>query len=100
MRLAGRYDLRLMWSVKDVSGIPTVGKNLILVVAVDTRGSKWSLVTRLLGLPLDQVLHFRIFDGDGKMVVDTDEQRLTGQAGQIEDLREQLQSLWPPHELH
>ena len=68
-----------MSSVKDVSGIPTVGKNLILVAAVD------------------QVLHFRIFDDDGKMVVDTDEMRLTGQTRQIEDFRKQLQSLWPPH---
>ena len=71
--------LRLMPSVKDVSGIPTVGKSLILVAAVD------------------QVLHFRIFDDDGKMVVDTDEMRLTGQTRQIEDFRKQLQSLWPPH---
>ena len=48
---------------------------------------------------VDHVLHFRIFDGDGKMVVDTDEKRLTEQARQIEDLRKQLESLWPPHEL-
>ncbi len=74
-------DLRLMSSVKDVSGIPTEGKNLIIVAAVD------------------HVLHFRIFDGDGKMVVDTDEKRLTEQVQQIEDLRKQLESLWPPHEL-
>ena len=74
-------DLRLMSSVNDVSGIPTEGKSLIIVAAVD------------------HVLHFRIFDGDGKMVVDTDEKRLTEQARQIEDLRKQLESLWPPHEL-
>ena len=74
-------DLRLMSSVTDVSGIPTAGKSLIIVAAVD------------------HVLHFRIFDGDGKVVVDTDEKRLTEQARQIEDLRKQLESLWPPHEL-
>jgi len=73
-------DLRLMSSVNSVSGIPTEGKNLIIVAAVDN------------------VLHFRIFDGDGKKVVDTDEKRLTEQARQIAALKNQLKSLWPPHE--
>ena len=68
-----------MSSLNDVSGIPTVGQNLILVAAVNN------------------VLHFRLFDADGKMVVDTDEKRLTGQTRQIEDLRKELQRLWPPH---
>jgi SIR2-like domain/Effector-associated domain 1 len=75
------FDLRLMSSLNDVSGIPTEGKNLIIVAAVNN------------------VLHFRIFDDDGKVVVDTDELRLTGQARQIKDLRERLESLRPPHEL-
>jgi len=75
------FDLRLMSSLNDVSGIPTEGKNLIIVAAVN------------------HVLHFRIFDGDGRVVVDTDEKRLTEKARQIEDLRKQLESLWPPHEL-
>jgi len=74
-------DLRLMSLVKDVSGIPTAAKNLIIVAAVD------------------HVFHFRIFDVDGNAVVDTDEKRLTKQARRIEDLRKQLESLWPPHEL-
>jgi CRISPR-associated protein Cas8a1/Csx13 len=75
------YDLRLMSSVNDVSGIPTAGNRLIIAAVVD------------------QVLHFRIFNDDGKMVVDTDEKSLTKQAQPIEDLRKQLESLWPPHEL-
>ena len=75
------FDLRLMSSLNDVSGIPIEGKNLIIVATVKN------------------VLHFRIFDGDGKVVVDTDEKRVTVQARQIEDLREQLKSLWPPHKL-
>jgi hypothetical protein len=78
--MSGR-DLRLMSSVKDVSGIPTEGKNLIIVAAVD------------------QALHFRIFDDDGKKVVDEDGKRLTKHARLIEALRKQLESLWPPHEL-
>jgi hypothetical protein len=75
------FGLRLMSSLNDVIGIPTEGKDLIIVAAVNN------------------VLYFRVFDGDGKVVVDTDEKRLTGQARQIEGLREQLERLWPPHEL-
>jgi len=75
------YDLRLMPPVNDVNGIPTGGKNLIIVAAVN------------------RVLHFRIFDGDGKVVVDTDEKRLTEQARLIKSLGKQLESLWPPHVL-
>jgi hypothetical protein len=75
------FDLRLMSLLNDVSRIPTSGKNLIIVAAVNN------------------VLHFRFFDGDGKVVVDTDEKSLSEQAWQIKELREQLKSLWPPHEL-
>jgi hypothetical protein len=74
-------DLRLMSSVKDIDSIPTEGKSLIIVAAID------------------HVLHFRTFDADGKMVVDTDETRSVEQARQIGVLRKQLESLWPPHEL-
>ena len=63
------FNLRLMSSVSDVGGIPAEGKNLIVVV------------------PVNNVLHFRIFDGDGKEVVDTDERKLTEQARRMEDLR-------------
>jgi hypothetical protein len=75
------FDLRLMSSLKDVSGIPRKGKDLIIVAVVNN------------------VLHFLILDGDGKVVVDTDEQRLPEQARQTENLRKRLASLWPPHEL-
>src|SRR5260370_22976080 len=70
-----------MRSVNDVGGIPGEGENLIIVAAVNG------------------VLHFRIFDADGKVVVDTDEKRLPDRAERIEDLRTQLESLWPPHKL-
>jgi hypothetical protein len=80
-KLWSGFDLRLMSSLNDVSAIPTEGKDLIIVAEVNN------------------VLRFRIFDGDGKVAADTDEQRLTEQARQIEGLREQLESLWPPHEL-
>jgi Patatin-like phospholipase len=74
-------DVRLMSSVKDVKDIPTVGKDLIVVFVVD------------------EVLHFRAFDSDGNKVVDTDENRLAAKAVQIEQIKEQLEGLWPPHEL-
>jgi hypothetical protein len=74
-------EVRLICPVNGVSGIPTEGKNLIIVAAVD------------------HVLHVRVFDSYGKPVVDTDENRPTGQARQFENLRKQLENLWPPHEL-
>ena len=74
-------DLRLMPSVNDVSGIPTEGRNLVIVADVNN------------------VLHFRIFERDGRMGVDTDETKLKNETGQINDLRDQLKRLWPPHEL-
>jgi len=75
------YRLRLMSSVKDVCCIPTAGEGLIIVAVVH------------------HVLHFRIFNHDAKMVVDTDAKRLIGQAHPIEELRQRLESLWRPHEL-
>ncbi|MGO9462944.1 MAG: hypothetical protein ACLQVF_02110, partial [Isosphaeraceae bacterium] len=51
--LAG-CDLRLVSSVKDESAIPTGGKDLVVVAAADDG------------------LHFRMFDGHGNAVVDSD----------------------------
>ena len=73
------FDLRLIPALKDVSEIPTGRKGLIIVAAVRN------------------ILHFRIFDGDGKLLVDTNEKRLPEQARQIGDLRKQIAGLWPPH---
>jgi putative OPT family oligopeptide transporter len=78
---AGGYDLRLMSPVENVSGIPTEGKNLVVVATVNNE------------------LNFRVFDEDGKVVVDTDEKKLKEQDTQIEDLRKQLSDSWPPREL-
>ncbi len=71
-------SLRLMPSVTNVSGIPTAGDSLVIVANVD------------------HAPHFRIFDGHGNMVVDTDETKLPQQAQRIEDLKKQLEGLWPP----
>ena len=48
------YDLGLMPALKDAGGMPTAGRKLIIVAAVN------------------DVLHFRIFDDDGHVVVDID----------------------------
>jgi RND family efflux transporter MFP subunit len=74
-------DLLLVPAQSDVSGLPTEGKSLIVVANVD------------------QSLHFRIFDTDSKMVLDTDEKTLKERARQVEELKGELESLWPPHEL-
>jgi cytosine/uracil/thiamine/allantoin permease len=76
-----KFDPRMMSSLNDVSGLPSEGKDQIIVSEVN------------------QVLHFRIFDGDGKMVADTDETRLKEHAGEIDKLRKQIEGLWPPHEM-
>jgi len=80
-RLELRFDLELMSSVSDASGIRNEGRNRIVVAAVGG------------------ALHFRIFGADGKVHVDTDETRLSRQARRIDDLREKLKGWWPPHSL-
>ncbi len=67
------YDVRLIPAAKDVRDIPTGLKGLIIVATVDN------------------VLHFRIFDRDGKLVVETNEKSLPEQARQIDELRKQLE---------
>ncbi len=74
-------DLRLMSSVRDGAEIPKAGKDLIVVAAVDN------------------VLHFRMFDSDRKVVVDTDENKLPGQARRLDELKKQLAGLWSLREL-
>ena len=68
--------------MKDVGGIPVAGKSLIVVAVVD------------------HVLHFRVFAGDGKIALDTDEKKLTEKMRQIEDLRSRPEyPRRPPNEL-
>jgi hypothetical protein len=81
MRVLETCDLRLIPSLNEVGGIPTVGKSLLILAEVD------------------HVLYFRIFDDDGTLAQNTDEKWLPGQARQIEKLKKDLASLWPPHEL-
>ena len=65
-----------MLSVNDVSDMPADDKNLIIVANVRN------------------VLHFQIFDADGKRVVNTDANRLPDKAPQIAKLKSLLSNLW------
>ena len=74
-------QLRRLSSLDNPGDLPSSGKNLVVVANIN------------------QVLHFRIFDGEGNMVVDTDEKRLKNQERGIQDLRKQLEGSWARQEL-
>jgi hypothetical protein len=62
-------------SESDVDGIATSGTNLVVVAKVNS------------------LLYFRIFDAEGKRVVDTNESHLTSQSKPIAHLKTTLDSL-------
>ncbi len=70
------FDLRLVPSGDEKDGLPAEGKNLIVVA--DVR----------------KALHFRVFDGVGKIVEDADENQLTAKASQMAGLKSLLGGLW------
>ena len=76
---AQEFRLHMMYGVENPDRIPTESTNRIIVA--DVNG----------------VLHFRIFDGEGNMLVDTDMQTLTEQLPEIEEVREELLELLHPH---
>ena len=82
-RDVSRCDLRLVSSLNNLSELPKEGKNQDIVAA------------------LNKVLHIRIFDSGGEMVVDTSEveEKEAVKKSAIEKLRKKLESLWPSHEL-
>ena len=71
-----RFDVELISSAKDVSSIPTSGSCVIRVANVQG------------------VLHFRIVDFPGNLVVDTGENQLPDKAPQIAQLKSLLSTLW------
>jgi hypothetical protein len=68
--------LELLAPLDDIASIPTARRNQVLVA--DVRG----------------VLHFRIFDNDGRKVVDTNENELPDKGPQLAQLRPLLSGLW------
>src|SRR5262249_40889021 len=79
-RSTGGVGLQLITPADGVDGIPKTGRNLVVIAG------------------LGDVLHLRVFDGDGRIVLDADETRLVAQAGPIAALKAQLENLWPPHQ--
>ena len=72
-------ELRLMPNVSDLNALPSAGKRLIIVADVN------------------HTLHLRLFDVEGKMVLDSDAKRLTNTWADY--LQQLVPRLWPPHEL-
>jgi RNA polymerase sigma factor (sigma-70 family) len=76
---AQRPELRLMPNVNNLSALPTTGKRLIIVADVD------------------HALYLRMFDVEGKVVLDSFAKRLTNTWAEY--LLQVVPRLWPPHEL-
>ena len=76
------WDIRRMTSVTDEGGLPRDGKDLIVVAEMKSKR-----------------LHIRIFDSDGKTVVDKDETMLTDKGQQLNALRTRLDSFQPDQKL-
>jgi RNA polymerase sigma factor (sigma-70 family) len=76
---AGAGELRLMPNVNDLNSLPSAGKRLFIVA------------------DLNHALHLRMFDLEGKMVLDSDAKRFT--STWVEYLQKLVPRLWPPHEL-
>ncbi len=78
------WELKLMPSLTDVSGLPAADRKSIILAAVG------------------QVLYFRIFDRNGKMIVDVNQTKLEESEENkkpIETLKSHVDGLWPPQNL-
>jgi Protein of unknown function (DUF3485) len=80
-RTASGFDFQRIPSVNNVSSIPTAARNRVIVAEVGN------------------VLHFRIFDGTGKIIVNVDETSLKTQARAIAELRQSLKNSGPTPQL-
>ncbi len=73
-------ELRLMPNVNDLNALPSAGKRLIIVADVN------------------HALHLRMFDLEGKMVLDSDAKRFTNTW--VDYLQQLVPTLWPPAQAH
>jgi hypothetical protein len=97
----GGLDLRLLSPYDAPRCLPAAGRDLIVVAGERVRppATLDPGVVRPVRAE-EQSLHFRIFDGDGRMVVDMPESRLSGRPRGLScGLRIDLERLWPPHAL-
>jgi RNA polymerase sigma factor (sigma-70 family) len=76
---AGAGELRLMRNVNDLNALPSAGKRLFIIAEVN------------------HALHLRMFDIEGKMVLDSAAKRFTNTW--VYYLQQLVPTLWPPHEL-
>jgi RNA polymerase sigma factor (sigma-70 family) len=76
---AGAGELRLMRNVNDLNALPSAGKRLFIVADVK------------------HALHLRMFDLEGKMVLDSDAKRFTNTWAEY--LQQLVPTLWTPHKL-
>jgi RNA polymerase sigma factor (sigma-70 family) len=72
-------ELRLMRNVNDLNALPSAGTRLFIIADVN------------------HALHLRMFDLDGKMVLDSPAKRFT--STWVEYIQQLVPTLWPPHEL-
>ncbi len=73
------FELELMPPAHDPSSLPPSAKKRVVLAEV---GGK---------------LHFRIFNSDGKLLVDKNEQMLSDRRSNMKALKARLENLWPPH---
>lgn len=80
-------------------GVKLIGLDLKLMTcekeaSIHRKGEDLIVIARISGS-----LHFRVFNGNSRMVVDASEATLGGKASEIKFLKVQLENLWPPHAL-
>ena len=74
------FDLDLM-SAENVTDLPQTGENVVLIADINN------------------LLHFRIFDGEGEMILDEGELEFSQFQNEIDQLRRDLADLWGQPEL-
>jgi eukaryotic-like serine/threonine-protein kinase len=79
--IAQGCDLHLLSSAEASSCVPMAGKNLLVVAAAGGE------------------LQFRLFDEDGKQIVDVTSSAAADNDSRVLALRDRLNSLWSPHQL-
>jgi len=85
----GGCDLKLLSPQGDAKDIPRKGESLIVVATITA----------------SRMLHFRVWNAEGRMIVDTDELSLSQfmplqvRDAKIKALKYQLEGLWPPKTL-
>jgi outer membrane protein assembly factor BamB len=81
----GPPDLQLIPSFEMSDELPSTGRYLVVVA------KRPRLSTEDVN---DEILHFRVFDSDGSLSIDSSEDEYRGKSRQISDLKRSLAPLW------